>query len=389
MSQNDNDYDDLVKLGDTNSALEESLSFHYRADDELKDDVLQLRQKVARLARDLKRSISSQDQLQDYLQELIAYQELTRQLFPVRSTHETLDVLLNVSKEVFASDGSVVYLWSKQPPKWVQKQTMDLSPNLEAAIEHELQRGSILTPNETDAMVIPFFLDTHEGSLVVIPLVSGRRQIGVFISYLATSHLMYFRHHVNMFGMFGRATAIALENAFLFEKVRQLSIRDDLTSIYNSRYFRMFLNKACKKASGKSPVTVFFMDVDNFKSVNDNHGHLVGSRILTEVAAVVQGFAGDRYCAARYGGDEFVLAATGLDTKAAGELAEQIRFTMEVTDFNKNTDARINLTISIGVASYPINAHSAEDLLNYADLAMYQSKGKGKNCITIWQILTR
>ncbi len=386
--KNLHDYDDLVDLGDTNSALEENLAFHYRGTDELKDDVLQLRQKVGKLARDLKRSISSQDQLQEYLQELIAYQELTRQLFPVRSTEETLQVLLKVSEEVLNSAGSVVYLWSKDPSKWVYKRSRSLSADLDEAIEHEISRGSVLSHDEVEPMVIPFFLGPQEGSLVVIPLVSGNKQIGAFFSYLATSHLKYFRHHVNLFGMFGRATAISLENAFLFEKVRELSIRDDLTALFNSRYLRKYLSKACERASGKSVVTVFFMDVDNFKHVNDNYGHLVGSNILKEVAQVVKGFAGDRFCAARYGGDEFVLATVGLNTEQAGKLAEELRFAIEVTDFNKGSDARINLTMSIGVASYPVNAKTPDDLLNYADLAMYQSKSKGKNCTTIWQILT-
>ena len=301
-----NDYQDLVKLGDTNSALEESLAFHYRGNEDLKADIVHLRHKVSELARDLKRSITGQDQLQDYLQELIAYQELMRQLFPVRNTHQTLDVLLDVSGEVLTSPSSAVYLWSKDNTKYVHKRTRNLPSDLEHAIEHELFRGSILTRDELEPNVIPFFYGPQEGSLAVIPLVSGRRQIGVFISFMPTSHLNFFGHHVNLFAMFGRATAIALENAFLFEKVRELSIRDDLTSLFNSRYLRKYLAKACERANGKKPVTVLFMDVDNFKYVNDHYGHLVGSRVLMEVASVVQEYAGTHHCAARYGGHEFV-----------------------------------------------------------------------------------
>lgn len=382
MTEENRDFSNLIKLTDPHLALERNLQFRHPDANALGKGILRLRKQVKRLARDLKRSISGQDQLGHYLADLIAFQELLSQLGPIQDLTRVLDVLFRISQEMMQHRGAVVYFWGQKPLEWKRKKSAGMDPALERAIEGELARESILDGSERDALVIPF-LHQEEGSLILIPLLSGDRSMGVFIAYVAASHLNYFGHHIHMFTMFGSAATIALENALLFEKVKSLSIKDDLTELYNARYLWAFLEKALKTASHYKPVALFFMDLDNFKRVNDLRGHVVGSQVLVETARLLQSFAEKGRCVARYGGDEFVIALPNTKASRAMNIAEEIREAVASHEFHVEDNQHINLTISIGVSMYPHQASDVEELINFADMAMYDAKDKGKNRVVL------
>ena len=384
------DLNKLIKLIEPNLALEKNLRFQHPQAEYLGKEILKMRAQIRDLAKDLNRSINNEGQVFEYLKDLIGFQEIIRRLGPVRETRSLMNIVLQLSTEVMGSHGSLLFLWGSRPLNWLKKRTYKVSAELELAIEMDLKRKSILDGHETEPTAIPYFIPgaTTEGTLILVPLVSGKRQLGVFISYVATSHLNFFGHHLNIFDMFGQLVTIALENSVLYEKVQQLSVRDDLTNLYNARYLRAFLERELARASEDQPLALFFMDLDNFKQVNDFHGHLTGSQVLTEAAQLIHQFGMDQHCSCRYGGDEFVLALINTNLQKAKEIAEQIRFAIEINDFNKDGGNRLNLTISIGLAIYPHQSESAEDLINKADLAMYESKTKGKNQLTVWETTT-
>ena len=120
--------------------------------------------------------------------------------------------------------------------------------------------------------------------------------------------------------------AVALDNALRLQRAEALSVTDDLTRLYNSRYLNQVLRRETKRASRSGrPLSLLFIDLDGFKSVNDTHGHLFGSRALVEAAAVIRGSARETDVVARFGGDEFALVLPDTGGEGAFAVGERIR----------------------------------------------------------------
>ena len=178
--------------------------------------------------------------------------------------------------------------------------------------------------------------------------------------------------------------AIALDNAFAFQKAEALSVTDDLTGLSNSRYLNLVLRREEKRSirSGK-PLSVLFIDMDGFKNVNTKHGHLAGSKALVEAASVIRACARETDVVARFGGDEFALILPDTGREGAVAVAERIRDRIRAHSFLELEGLALRLTASIGIATLPDITGSAEELLKAADRAMYQVKDSGKNGIHI------
>jgi diguanylate cyclase (GGDEF)-like protein len=176
--------------------------------------------------------------------------------------------------------------------------------------------------------------------------------------------------------------AVALENALILKRTEALSVTDDLTHLYNSRYLNLVLRRETKRASRSGrPLSLLFIDLDGFKGVNDNHGHLCGSRALVEAAGVIRGSARETDVVARFGGDEFALILPDTGSEGAFSVGARIRERIAAHRFLANEGLSLRLTVSVGVATLPDVAASAEELVHAADAAMYQVKDRGKNGI--------
>ena len=176
--------------------------------------------------------------------------------------------------------------------------------------------------------------------------------------------------------------AVALDNALLLKRAEALSVTDDLTHLYNSRYLNQVLRRETKRASRSGrPLSLLFIDLDGFKAINDTHGHLFGSRALVEAAAVIRGSARETDVVARFGGDEFALVLPDTGGEGAFAVGERIRERIAAHKFLAGDGLDIHLTASVGVATLPDVAASAEELVQAADTAMYQVKDSGKNGI--------
>jgi len=176
--------------------------------------------------------------------------------------------------------------------------------------------------------------------------------------------------------------AVALDNALLLKRTEALSVTDDLTRLYNSRYLNLVLRRETKRASRSGrPLSLLFIDLDGFKAVNDSHGHLSGSRALVEAAAVIRGSARETDVVARFGGDEFALVLPDTGGEGAFSVGERILERIAAHKFLSREGLNIRLTASVGVATLPDVAASADELVQAADAAMYKVKDRGKNGI--------
>ncbi|HEX9401500.1 MAG TPA: diguanylate cyclase [Anaeromyxobacter sp.] len=175
-----------------------------------------------------------------------------------------------------------------------------------------------------------------------------------------------------------RHLGIALHNLGRLRQVEHLAYLDDLTHLYNTRFLDVALGR---ELSGGRPFTVLFMDLDHFKAVNDQHGHLSGSRLLVEVARVLRSCVRDEDVVVRYGGDEYVVLLVGIDSGGGLKVAERIRRAIEDHRFLSREGSRVRVTASIGLASFPEHADSKAEILDFADRAMYRGKRSNRNVV--------
>lgn len=175
---------------------------------------------------------------------------------------------------------------------------------------------------------------------------------------------------------------LALKNLGRFAAVEDLAYLDDLTHLFNLRYLQLILERETRSAEQTgTPFSLLFLDLDYFKSVNDTHGHVVGSKLLVEVAKVLKGCVRDNDVVVRYGGDEYVILLRGTDSGGALKVAERIRRTTEEHHFLAREGYALSVTTCIGVASFPEHATDKGTLLDYADRAMYRGKKSTRNIV--------
>jgi diguanylate cyclase (GGDEF)-like protein len=175
-------------------------------------------------------------------------------------------------------------------------------------------------------------------------------------------------------------TAIAIENAIFLKRVQELTITDDLTKLYNSRFLHSRLDYEVERARRFGyELSMIFLDLDYFKEVNDVHGHLAGSKLLKEVARLLASMLRTVDMACRYGGDEFVILMPGTSKKNAAVVAEKLRQSIKDTFFLADEGINVRLTASFGVASLPEDAETKEELIQKADNAMYDVKNRTRD----------
>ena len=219
--------------------------------------------------------------------------------------------------------------------------------------------------------------------VLAVPLICGERILGVIegIREGKDSHA-FKKSEVALLDCLSLPIASALANAVRIAEAERLSQTDDLTKLHNARYLRQFLLNEIRRARryGTS-VAALFLDLDDFKRINDEHGHLVGSHVLMEIAAVILSSVRDTDAVARYGGDEFVIVLPDTGIELAGAVAERIRQKISRHYFTGGRRLQLSLTASFGVATFPKHASSPQQLIACADTAMYEAKAAKKNCV--------
>jgi len=215
-------------------------------------------------------------------------------------------------------------------------------------------------------------------SLICAPLKIKERVIGVLRLINSKGGDGFTDDDLNLLVNAASYAVMAIERAFLHEEIKN----DDLTSLYNFRYLHQAIDMEIERAQRYGSLfSLIFMDLDNFKDVNDKFGHLIGSRLLIETSQILKKNLRTIDVITRYGGDEFVMILPQTTNDGCFQVAERLRKTIENNIFLKHQGHTIRLTASFGVASFPDIAKNREELIHMADKAMYRGKFSSKNIV--------
>ncbi len=221
-------------------------------------------------------------------------------------------------------------------------------------------------------------LHTNLQSALVCPLLFSERFIGTLSVYHVDA-AFYRDDHRRLLDRVSEQAAAVINNSMLFEQTKEDSLTDPLTGLPNTRFLFMHLTRELARAERlKSEVSLLVMDLDNFKSINDSHGHHVGDRALCEVARVLRTAIRPYDICVRYAGDEFMVVLSGCSVDEAEQKRAELQQGIDEVYFEARPGKRVQLGISVGAAVFPHDAESYESLLATADSRMYQDKSRRK-----------
>ncbi len=221
-------------------------------------------------------------------------------------------------------------------------------------------------------------------SILCVPIVNKKRTIGVLEMINKRNGEPFEEKDQDLLRKLVDQAAIALERANLYERMSNLAITDDLTKLYNFRHLDTTLDHEIQRCQRYGSVlSIIFFDMDHFKDVNDTYGHLMGSKVLIEVARLLQDNLRSVDIIARYGGDEFVVVLPETDVPTAVRITHRLHRNLHSMEFLKEEGLSIRMTASFGIAGFPEHAKSKRDLVRLADSAMYLAKNGGRDQVYV------
>lgn len=219
-------------------------------------------------------------------------------------------------------------------------------------------------------------------SLLILPLVWDKKSKGTLI--LGSRKANQFPESIReMLQVITKPLVASLENAKAVRRLEELATTDGLTGCLNKRAFLEELDKSLRSAErfGRR-LSLLVTDIDHFKSVNDTYGHATGDVVIKELGAVLTRVKRETDIVARFGGEEFCVLCEETDIEGARQLAERVREEFGSTVF-RTEHGELRVTLSVGVATFPIHAANGDGLFEAADKALYVAKNKGRNCVAI------
>jgi len=284
--------------------------------------------------------------------------------------------------------------WNRFPNYVVSSQSLaDIPPVLAERIAQDELRTAPTEPLiQIDSVYYrPLFVPIHDvggrAAATAVLLVDVSREIATAqlalllggIAYLAGGGLLFVLFF-RLVGWVGRRIEDSQQS------LEQLAAIDKLTGLYNQRmYYSILRGEIARAQRNGRPVSVLMLDIDHFKRINDNFGHIVGDRVLERLGILLRDSVRSENGVCRYGGEEFAIIVPEFEVGAASEIAERLREIIEQTTFSGGKGQSIKVTVSIGVAAFPEMASSAEELTKAADSALYAAKEGGRNRVSRYE----
>jgi diguanylate cyclase (GGDEF)-like protein len=223
--------------------------------------------------------------------------------------------------------------------------------------------------------------DFKPKNIIVDPIKYKDITLGVLI-LAGTKH--FDEDEQNLMELFGNGLSLAFRNAITYNQLQRLAANDPLTGIYNRRFgIQRLKEELSRSIRYNMPIGLIMFDIDHFKNINDNYGHVIGDKILINLTESIKSTLREGDIFFRYGGEEFVVVLPGASLKDVMKTSEIMRHTIEdmVTKHNSQI---LKITISLGGTSFPEHdEENAEDMLKFVDKKMYQAKDKGRNISVI------
>jgi len=220
--------------------------------------------------------------------------------------------------------------------------------------------------------------------LLAVPLCIKDKVIGMLTLDYVEEGKCFTEGQIKRATAIAEETAMAIENARLHRRIQALAITDGLTGLYNHRYFHESLSKELARAGRyRRALSLIMLDIDYFKRYNDTYGHPKGDIVLQRIAQILTENLRKPDIAVRYGGEEMAIILPEADKESTGHTAERIRSVVEGCPFGEEQEEKVKITVSLGVAVYPEDARSKEELIVKADHALYRAKDEGRNRVCL------
>ena len=250
-----------------------------------------------------------------------------------------------------------------------------ISAALEGIPLHLTKETMLKYPNDP----ILKFLNSEE--LAIVPLKAKDKINGIILADNFITKKPITNDDLHILIMLANQAGLAVENSQLFEKTVTRAHTDSLTGLWNHGYFQRLLGAEIERAKATDkPMSLIMLDIDDFKIYNDKIGHQAGDKILKNLAGLLQNQSRKMDYTCRYGGEEFTIILPHTDKKEAFFIAERLRDNIEKYYFNhEEILPHKKLTVSLGLASFPIDGSTPPELIAASDKALYQAKHKGKN----------
>ena len=225
------------------------------------------------------------------------------------------------------------------------------------------------------------------GVALIAPIKSGEILEGFVLLGNRLRNKAYTISEIDILKMFNSILSVALSNASMYEKIKELSYTDGMTALHNYRFFEMRLREELSRCARLgNDLGLIIMDIDYFKNYNDTLGHQAGDEALRIVARVLKSSARNVDICCRYGGEEFAVILPNVTVEGASIFADRLRQRIEKTKFPKEEiQPNGKLTCSIGVSVFPYDADNIDDLIHKSDLALYRAKKMGRNRIIMYK----
>jgi diguanylate cyclase (GGDEF)-like protein len=318
--------------------------------------------------------------------QLSSIYETTRALSGILNLEELLGEILRIAQNNFRYKHCSIYLTRLGHDELYLFASLDNENRhiFEKPEPYNRDLSNLVDLQDTSSMLkkLSRSAETGEKKTVDVPMISRGKVIGI-MQVRSESGFPISPRERRLLMIFAHSSAVAVDNSLLYKQTQELTITDELTELFNYRYFRSRLSDELKRADRyRQKLSILMLDIDHFKAVNDQNGHLTGNMILREVSNIIRQCVRDVDVVARYGGEEFTVILPQTDKEDASVIAERIRETIEKNYFQNNKGRRdIQLTISIGGCTYPNGIHTLEQLLEKVDSALYEAKAGGRNIV--------
>ena len=220
--------------------------------------------------------------------------------------------------------------------------------------------------------------ELHIQSIACVPIRSGTKTLGV-IQLLNSKLDLLSEYSISFLRILCDYAAIAIQNAKSMTLIHELTITDDCTGLFNARHLYSMLTE---QVALRDVFSLMFLDLDHFKQVNDTHGHQIGSRLLAEVGGLMKRVLGPENASFRYGGDEFVALMPRLNKRLATEATDTLWMALRSARFLEGAGLSLQLSASFGLATFPDDAVSVNEIIKASDTMMYAAKTQ-RDCVVV------